>query len=199
MEFLNNFKDIKTNLILSSQYLDPVQEKLDFVIRGTGYSTEMTLKDSSLKMKLLVKEKIGLYASPDYLTHHGEPKTPNDLLKHMMITYVDTKHLPDQEKWTYTYNKKEYSLLLKPRFNSNDIESNLLACIAGYGIGKFTELNARSALLDKKIRPILRQYNWGEYYLYAVYPHQQSLPKRTRLLLDFVTTHLQNILKKEID
>jgi LysR family transcriptional activator of dmlA len=72
------------------------------------------------------------------------------------------------------------------QFNCNDIESSLTACIAGYGIGRFTELNVRQALTAKQLQPILSDYDWGNYHLYALYSNKH-LPLRTRLLLDVIS------------
>jgi DNA-binding transcriptional LysR family regulator len=196
MKFLQDFSDIKVDLVLSNQRLDPIKDQLDLMIRGAGYIDEATLEDSSMQMKLLLKEKIGLYASPAYLSNHGEPADVEDLLSHAIVHYADTKRLPEQDKWGYQYHHKKASITLTPKFNCNDIESSLIACVADYGIGRFTELNVASALQQRQLRQILLQYDWGHYHLYAIYPHQQSLPKRTRLLMEFVYAHTQHFVDK---
>lgn len=184
IKFLNDFNDIDIDLTLTNQKLDPIKAGLDLVIRGAGYLDETTLQDSNMQMKVLLKEKIGLYASPAYLQKHGEPQHKDDLLKHTTIHYADNK-------WTYHAAHQKGVVTLTPQFNVNDIESALIACIAGCGIGKFTTLNVKNALEQKQLHPILQQYDWGNYHLYAIYPHQRTLPKRTRLLLDFIVAHTQ--------
>ncbi|RDI39062.1 LysR family transcriptional regulator [Aquicella lusitana] len=198
LKFLTTFNDIHIDLILSNQQQDPVKEGLDLVIRGAGYLEETSLKDSSLQMKLLFKEKIGLYASPGYLLKHGQPATPEALAHHITINYVDNRRLPDAAIWTYLLKNKKHSMTLKPQFNCNDIESGLIACTGGFGIGKFTELNVKHALQQQQLQPVLENYEWGHYHLYAIYPHQQALPKRTRLLLEFIHAHIKNLAEKLI-
>lgn len=192
MKFLANFPDIKIDLILSNQRVDPLKEQFDLVLRGAGYLEESTLKDSTLQMKLLFKEKIALYASPEYLIKQGEPKTMQDLTKHGTIYFADNKKTSSTIAWHYLDHGKKQTVQLKPIFNCNDIESSLIACIHGYGIGKFTELNARNAVQQHQLKPIMTAYDWGTYHLYAVYPQQQTLPKRTRLLLEFIYAHTRN-------
>lgn len=196
MKFLSDFKDIKIDLILSNQKIDPIKAQLDLVIRGAGYLEDTSLQDSNMQMKLFLKEKIGLYASPAYLLKYGKPKDCDDLANHAIINYADNNRLSDQEKWTYVCDGKSAGITVNPKFNVNDIESGLIACSAGCGIGKFTELNVKSALQQQQLCPILKQYDWGNYHLYAIYPHQQALPKRTRLLLDFIHAHTRNFLEK---
>lgn len=195
IKFLENFPDININLLLSNQRQDPVKEQLDIVIRGAGFLDDTGLRDSSLQMKILLREKIGLYASPEYITKHGEPQSVSDLANHVIINYGYTG-ATEIEKWKYADRGKSAVCALQPKFNCNDIESGLIACASGYGIGRFTDLNVKPLLQNKSLRPILRDYDWGDYHLYAVYPQQKTLPKRTRLLLDFIAAHTQHLIEK---
>lgn len=195
IKFLNNYSDIKIELDLSNQRHDLIKEQLDLVIRGAGYINEESLKVSNLRMKLLIKDEIGLYAGAEYLQKYGEPKSVDELSEHIIISYIGAKKFLEQEKWNYIYKNKESGIMLVPKFRYNDIECGLIACIAGYGIGKFTNLVVKNALQKQQLLPILQQYNWGQHNLYAIYSNQQSLPRRTRLLLDFIYAQVK-ILEK---
>jgi LysR family transcriptional activator of dmlA len=194
MRFMTDFPDIKVDLILNNQQLDPIKAGLDLVLRGAGYLEDAVLRDSSMQMKLLFKEEIGLYASPAYLHQHGEPKQVDDLLQHAIINYTDNSRFSDNEQWNYWLDDKKHTLTFNPTFNVDDIESSLFSCASGYGIGKFTELNVKNAMQQQLLQPILKNYHWGCYHLYAIFPQQQALPKRTRLLLDFIQAHTQNLV-----
>lgn len=196
-KFLNNFSDIKIDLILSNQRLDPIKDQFDLIIRGAGYLDHKQLEDSNLQMKLLVKEKIHLYASPTYLAQHGEPESPHALEQHNIINYIADINLPDYRIWHYTDAKNNaHQVQITPKLNCNDIESCLNACIDGHGIGKFTELNAKQANQQKLLQPVLKKFEWGYYHLFAIYPQQHALPQRTRLLLDFIYANSKGLLEK---
>jgi LysR family transcriptional activator of dmlA len=192
-KFLANFNDININLVLTGQQLDPIKEELDLVIRGVGYLNNSVLKESGMKAKLLIKEKIRLYASQSYLSKYGEPAVPDELINHAIINYINNNRPLEYVTFTYRYKGKKHSTDLHTKFNSNDIDTNLMACIAGRGIGKFTDLNVRSALQQHQLKSILSEYDWGDYHIYAIYSQQQSLPKRTRLLLDFIAANCDSI------
>jgi len=190
-KFMSNFDGISIELILEDAFLDPIKEKIDLLIRGTGYF-DSSLKDSSLKTKLLIHQDINLYASPEYLLKHGEPLVPEDLHKHFTVGMVHTSRTSEREIWAYTDKGEKKMISIKPKFYCNDMDSRVAACLAGHGIGKFTELvfiQSGSQIL----RPILQNYDWGKFHIYAVYAQQTALPKRTRLLLDFVSAHIQNL------
>jgi DNA-binding transcriptional LysR family regulator len=195
VKFLNNFSDIKIDLDLSNQRHDLIKEHLDLVIRGAGYINEESLTASNLRMKLLIKDDIGLYANATYLQKYGEPKSAEELSKHVIISYIGAKDFLEQEKWNYNYKNKENEITLTPKFKCNDIESGLIACLSGYGIGKFTKLGVKNALKEQQLFPVLQKYHWGQHNLYAIYSNQKSLPQRTRLLLDFIYAQVQSIEK----
>lgn len=200
LKFLQDFHDIKIDLILSNQRLDPIKDQFDLIIRGAGYLDETQLEDSNMQMKLLVKERIHLYASPAYLARHGEPESPQALHQHTIVNYIADINLPDYRIWHYTDAKNiTNEVRVTPKLNCNDIESCLNACIDGHGIGKFTELNAKSANQQNLLHPVLKQYAWGYYHLFAIYPQQHALPQRTRLLLDFIHANTKGLLEKHSD
>lgn len=191
MNFLSSFPDIRVNLMLDNRRIDPIKEKLDLVIRGAGYLAKPTLKDSTFKMKVLIKDKINLYASPAYLQINGQPKEVSELVQHKIINFNEGLSDKKEEEWLYHEGSKQCSIKIKSSFTCNDVDSNLIACQEGYGIGRFTTLSAAQPLASEKLHQILQQYHWGDYFLFAIYPQQKSLPKRTRLLLDYIKGKLQ--------
>src|SRR3990167_1237714 len=159
LKFLVNFPDISVSLVLGNQRIDPVKEQFDLVIRGAGYLEDTKLQNSNLQMKMLVQEKIGIYASPEYLVKCGQPETVAELSKHIVISYTDGRQPTDVEKWKYSYDSENAIIHLTSKFTCNDIESGLIACSAGYGIGRFTYLNAKSLVQSRRLRPVLMTYD----------------------------------------
>lgn len=198
VKFMNNFPDIKVDLILTNEMLDPVKEHLDLVVRSTGYF-QRPMKDSSMKMKQLLTQKIRLYASPEYLIQHGEPKTVEELASHHFVGYVDGTRLPDQETWSYVDEKgNEGKVTVQPRFTSNNIESGVAATVAGLGIGKYAVLGIKEAQDKQQLKAILQHYDWGKMDVFALFA-QESLPKRTRMLLDYIAAHTGKMWERVID
>ena len=196
VKFMRDFSDIHIHLILSNEQMDPIKDQLDLVIRGAGYLDASTLKDSSMQMKKLVQEKIGLYASPDYLASFSQLASHSTLNQHKLIYFNIDKQLDKNASWSCEKDNQQYTVPVKPSFTCNDIETCLTICAKGEGIGRFTELNVKDAVQHKRLIPILTQYDWGHYYLFAVYPQQKALPRRTRLLLDFIDAHARHLIGK---
>lgn len=194
-QFMANFNGIRIKLILTDQYVDPIKENFDLLIRGTGYF-EDELKDSSLKTKLLIKMKIRLCATREYLMRNGVPATPDDLAQHSIIGFTSEGRKDDGETWAYRHKGAASAITLKPTFICNDTDSRVSACLASQGISKITELMFLNLADRNAILPVLPDYDWGEFKIYAVYAQQHALPKRTRLLLDFISSQIQHLQEK---
>lgn len=194
IEFMNNFSGIQVNLLLNNQRLDPIEEQLDLTIRGAGYIDKTRLKDSNLKMKLLLSEKIGLYASAKYLERKGCPGNADELINHNVIHFSSVHYDASKDtEWPYLENGQKMNVNIKPVFVTNDMASCLITCKNDVGIGRFVESNCYEAVSEKRLVSILNQFDWGNYHLFAVYPGQKSLPKRTRLLLDFISEKMKSL------
>jgi len=194
-QFKKNFEDITIELILTDLFLDPIKDNIDLLIRGAGYF-EKSLRDSSMKSKLLMKNKIKLYAAPEYLIRKGIPATLDDLQQHSIIGNFHREKPVKEEVWDYHHKNKEGTVSLKTVFSSNDMDCRISACLAGNGIAKFSDLVYMKLGKEIAITEVLPDYSWGEISLYAAYSSQQALPKRTRLLLDFIIAQTQHMVER---
>ena len=195
-QFMKNVPGVSIDLIISDELLDPIKENIDLLIRGAGFFNA-GMKDSSLKSKLLVTGKIKLFASPAYLMKSGIPQNLDELLQHQMIGYKGPSHTETTEVWEYHYKNKTAQFEFSPFFSCNDMEGRLTMCLEGHGIAKLTEfVNLKVAENNQTLQIVLPEYDWGSLHIYAVYA-QQSLPKRTRLLLDYIVAQTQ-LLQKSV-
>lgn len=196
-QFMESVPGIAIDLILSDAFLDPIKNNIDLILRGSGYFNTK-LEDSSLKIKLLLDMKIQLYASPVYLAKRGLPETPQALISHATIGYIRQDESHTTEIWEYFHKKKSHRVEITPIFNSNSMDSRIQMCVDGLGIAKLTELiYSQESRQEKILQPILTEYDWGTFKLYAGYANQKTLPKRTRLLLDFLVAQM-NILQRKL-
>lgn len=195
-QFMMTVPGVSIDLILSDRYLDPIKENIDLILRGAGYF-HSKLEDSSLKIKSLLQMKIKLYASPIYLAKRGVPENPSQLAQHSIIGYAKVDDLHATERWEYYYKKKSFQLEVTPTFSSNNMDARVKMCLDGHGIAKLTELIYSNESDETKIlQPILTDYDWGSFRLYAGYAKQQALPKRVRLLLDFIVSQMEILQRK---
>ena len=77
--FLDAHPGIRAELVLTNRNLDLVEEGLDVAVR-IGPLTE-----SGLVARRVGQVRWVLFASPDYVTRRGRPRTPRDLIKHDIV------------------------------------------------------------------------------------------------------------------
>jgi DNA-binding transcriptional LysR family regulator len=81
-EFLAKFPQINVNLTLSDYNISLADEHIDLAVRVGA------LPDSTLVAMKVGEIRRVVCGSPAYFAAHGTPKTPDDLLDHMCVTFT---------------------------------------------------------------------------------------------------------------
>src|SRR5437868_12657481 len=80
--FRQQYPDIRLHFSEAHQPLDMIREGFDCVLRAGE------LSDSPLIKRRLALLERGTFASPDYLSRFGMPRTPDDLAGHEMVGFL---------------------------------------------------------------------------------------------------------------
>ncbi len=181
--FLTQFPNIDILLEATPRVLDLIEEGIDIAIRFTFEPDER-----------LIAKKIGevafiLCASPEYLATHGTPEVPEDLSYFKCLEY---SLVPKYDlKWRFMYKNVERTINLKGHLVSNNDSIIYEALIAGKGLAFLPDYIVRSAVIEKKLEPVLKEYQMPNTPIYAVYP---SLKYKSPKISAFVQ-YLAEILK----
>jgi DNA-binding transcriptional LysR family regulator len=100
---------------------------------------------SDLYIQRMGTLRFGLYASRDYLVRHAEPRTPDELMEHMLVGFED--EMRDRPEMAFLYRN---GLAGRFVFRSNSAVAQLSAAEAGIGIAPLPVYLA-------KMRPHLRR------------------------------------------
>src|SRR5580704_2634702 len=80
-DFMEKYPELRIQLILSDQQIDPVQEGYDVRLRIAD------LPSSNMIARKIAPAHRAICASPTYLAQHGIPQHPDDLRGHACLTY----------------------------------------------------------------------------------------------------------------
>lgn len=94
--------------------------------------------DGRLTVRKLTDYGLGLYASAAYLARHGTPATPDELVRHLMITSVQDLHYSE----SLTYYPPAFGAAQR-RFECASVLAQMEAVKAGVGIGILHDYAAR--------------------------------------------------------
>lgn len=175
--FLERHPRLSLTLLLSNKVIDLVEEGVDLSVRF------MRQFDAALPGRKLGVTRVVTVASPAYLSKHGTPRTPTELLNHRGIAFCSP------EPWTsfpYAKGTEKGHLRLTPWLSASTTEMVYQSALGSQGIAVTTTMDAGDALRDGRLIHVMPQYELGALGVYLVYPHRRHLPHRVRALLNFL-------------
>ncbi len=174
-------------LRLSDEMTDLISNGVDVAIRGTGQ-----LADSALVATAVAQMERCVVASPGYLSQHGQPGSIDELSRHQCLVFSLSQ---DSLQWEFGDDNGRRSVAISGPLIADNSLMLVEAARAGLGIALVPrsyihdELQAGSLTeLELGLQPIPRT-------IYAVYPGRQHLPRRTRLFIDYLKTHVAAALE----
>jgi DNA-binding transcriptional LysR family regulator len=184
--FLAAFPEIDVQLVLSDRNADLVGDQLDVAVRIGA------LRDSSMIATRVGAVRHVVCATPDFLKHHGVPKTPDDLASLPCVTFGSGPIAP----WTFaSKGKAARSIPIRARLAVNTAEAAIDAAIAGVGIARVLSYQVASAVAERRLRILLADYEPEPLPVHLVYPAQASHPPlKLRRFLEFAAPRLKKTL-----
>lgn len=180
MKFTTLYPDIKIELSNNEYIIDLMKENVDVAIRIGE------LEDSTLQAKLLMQSKVQIVASPEYLNKYGTPNNIEDLKQHKCLGFSQLTNL---NAWPIYDGDKPY--IVEPMISSSNGEVLRNLALQGAGIVRLSNfLIEKDLQAGRLIQIFTDQIVEQKHNVYAVYQKKTYLPKRLRLLIDFLYAEL---------
>jgi LysR family transcriptional regulator for bpeEF and oprC len=184
-DFLAQNPKVKVSLVLGNQLMSLVDEGLDLAIR-VG-----VLPDSNLNARQIGTVKMRTVASQDYLKNHGYPQKPDDLKDHnCLYDAVLDRH---NQRWSYLQDGKEVSAPVAGNLVVNGGELITEMAVQGVGIAYLPNFFVDQAILEKKLLPVLENYDHVTFPLTLLYPQNRQESRALRLFIDLLVERYQRI------
>ncbi len=182
--FLDQYPRVCIDLISHGKNPDVVQDRIDVGIQAG------TLPDSSLVARKFASVQLVPCATPAYLQKYGIPKTMEDLKNHRCIKL----RLPESGvtlPWTFQQGHEVVTFDVPASLTTNDVDLEFQAVLSGAGIGQLATVRIGSHVRAKRLRPLLIGYVSEHYGLYVYMPRRTFIPKKNRVLADFLYEELK--------
>jgi DNA-binding transcriptional LysR family regulator len=176
-DFMEKYPELKIQLALSDQQIDPVQEGFDVTLRIAD------LPSSSLIARKLAPARRVICAAPVYLQRRGTPKHPHDLRDHECLTYG---HLATGSQWKLTGPDGDHWIPVRWTLCSNNAQVLYDAALKGRGIALLPTFIAGPKLRSGALRVVLSDYKAPELAIFAIYPQTRHLSVKARAFIDFL-------------
>ncbi|WP_437282139.1 LysR family transcriptional regulator [Sorangium sp. So ce375] len=177
--FAARYPDVRINLTLRDQFVDPVAEGLDLLVRIGP------LGDSSLVARRLGASRILHCAAPSYVARRGAPATPADLARHDCVGYLRDGR-PSAFRFLTGDGDAVLEVPISGPFHANDVDVLRHLAIAGSGIIAMFDFLAKDALAEGTLVTVLDDYPTTTWPIHALYPKNRHLLPKVRVFVDFL-------------
>ncbi|MGX7875619.1 LysR family transcriptional regulator [Mesorhizobium sp. ORM6] len=178
--FLERYREISVDLVLTDSVIDLMAERADVAIRAGP------LGESRLVARKLGQSPVVVVAAPSYLEPHGTPLTLADLDHHNRMGFGFVRHI---DGWPFR-DAQGNAVMIPITGNAlvSDGEAMRLMTLAGVGISRLARWHVAADIAAGRLVPLLEDFNPGdEEATHAVYVGQgRHLPARVRAFLDFL-------------
>jgi DNA-binding transcriptional LysR family regulator len=150
--------------------------------------------DSRAIARLIAPNKRILVASPNYLKKYGEPKTPNDLIKHNCIGIRQGDEAYGLWRFanskTRGNNERTEDIKIRGNLTTNDGEIAVNWALDNQGILLRAEWDVARYIKSGRLVHILENYHTPDADIYAVYSQRHKASARVSSLIEFVSKAL---------
>ena len=181
-KFMQRYPSVEIELNSHDQIIDLLEHRTDVAIRFGQ------LNDSSLHARLLTQSRLYIVASSAYLKQYGIPRTAEELVQHQLIGFSYPKHL---NTWPLKLGHEYFTATGPIRASNGETVRQLallhhgITCLSEFLVGQDLAQNRLVALFEDQIE---LQYQ----PIHAVYYQQEHLPKRVRLLIEYLVQELSS-------
>lgn len=163
---------VTVEVCVTNRVLDLVEEGFDASLRPGAHQ----LPDSSMRAVRLAPMRIGLYASPRYLSRHGTPQQPEQITHHHWIGGPGQQSLP---------------FLPKSSVGSDDLMCVRGMLIEGLGLGLLPSFLATEYVATGALAAVTVPGFSVDGSLFLLRPPSSRVPRKTRAFIDHLREHLR--------
>ena len=180
--FVRRYPEVEVQLQLSVNPPPLTEDAFDVCIRFGAPP------DSRVVARRLAPNRRLLCAAPAYLERQGQPKTPQDLLRHNCIGIRQGDEAYGTWRLSTGKGQRLRTETVKTRGNltTNDGEIAVRWALDGHGILMRAEWDVADHLRSGRLVQVLPAWETPEADIYAVYPQRVQLATRVRAFVDFI-------------
>ncbi len=184
LRFMQQYKEVQIVLNATDRTVDLIQDGFDLAIRFQSNH----FNDSSLVVRKLGLSASYLLASPTYLSLHGRPETPQELVN--FDCFAKTRSGGTNQFSLTHVDGRQMNVNFQPILESNEWSILKHAALGHLGITMLPQELCRSEVQSGLLIPILPEWSLPMTSLYIVYPSRRGLIPSVRCFIDFIAEDL---------
>jgi DNA-binding transcriptional LysR family regulator len=161
----------------SDRFVDLIADGFDCAIRVGA------LRDSNLIARRVGQIRGKLVASPDYISRHGAPETPDDIAQHQALL--------GSEAWRFVDGDRIVTAQPQGRFKADNGAALASAAAAGLGLAWLPDCVTHDYLETGALVPVMTRYPLPVGGVYVVRPPSPHQARKVRVLADFLVASFE--------
>jgi len=162
-------------------------EEFDIVAAGydAGVRLGEVIEQDMIAVPLTGDQREVVVAAPTYLSAHGAPTHPRELVHHRCIGWRPAPNVAPY-RWEFEENGIPFDVAVEPQITTNDLRLMLRAALCGAGITFATEETFRPFVETGELVPLLGDFlsPFPGFFLY--FPQRRNMAPKMRALIEHV-------------
>lgn len=181
-EYLQRYPEVNASCWFLDRVVNMMDEGIDVAVRIGE------LPDSSMQAVRVGQVRRVICASPDYLSRHGIPQTPDDLPQHTIVTASGVTPAPE---WRLVQGGEPKVVKLAPRMVTTTNDSAVAAVVAGFGISRLMSYQVAQHVHEGRIKIVLSEYEAAPLPIHLVHREGRHASQKARAFLDLAIERLR--------
>lgn len=176
---LKRYTQLRVSLHLSDDIVDIIEDGYDVAVRIGD------MKDSNLVSRHLGVDRRKVVATPAYLSRHGIPQTPEDLMDHNALVFANPVPM---DHWQFVNAVGQpCAVKVSGNFDTNNCDALRAAIFADAGIALRPTWDVWQDLKAGTLQVVLPDYHHPFCNIQAVYPSRRYLSQKVRVFIDLLS------------
>lgn len=181
--FLTDHPDVTVRTLFVDRVVNLLEEGIDVAVRIGE------LPSSSLSARRIGSVRRIVCASPDYLSRHGVPQTPEELRDHSVVAATASQ---SASEWRFFANGAAQEVSVAPRLitTSNDVAID--AAAAGWGLTRLLSYQVAPEIAAGRLKIVLSPFEPPALPIHLVHAEGRRTSGKVRAFVDLAAELLRN-------
>ncbi|WP_118184771.1 LysR family transcriptional regulator [Paraburkholderia phosphatilytica] len=181
-EYLRMYDEVDVRCWFLDRIVNLIDEGIDAGVRIGE------LADSSMQAVQVASVRRVVCASPAYLEQHGEPRRPEDLDGHVLISVSGGSSLPE---WRFGPTAQRTAGQLHSRMATTTNDSAIEAAVSGFGLTQVLSYQVAQQLEAGRLKIVLADYEPPRLPIHVVHREGRHASRKVRAFLDLAIERLR--------
>jgi DNA-binding transcriptional LysR family regulator len=181
-EYLARYPEVTASCWFMDRVVNMLDEGVDVGVRIGE------LPDSSMQAIRVGRMRLLVCATPAYLAEHGEPKTPEDLEKHMIIA---ASGATSTSEWRMSSQGTPSVIKIRPRLITTTSDTAVAAALTGFGLTNVLAYKVTKHLREGRLKAVLSDFEPPALPVHVLHREGRHATQKARRFIDLAAERLR--------